>query len=697
MVVGSPKVNNLTGRMDVYSRSRDDGTWARVFGTSHVRSGKNQSFGASVDVSARGDVIVVGAPGGVSALGSRFGYAVVYTKSGDTWVETRTLLEHEAPGQSTGTTSLHGSAVSISEDGKTIAIGAPVHRTRQSGIEYYGAVMLWELLNGRWQPTRKLTYATAGYEDKKFDFGASLDLSATGSTLAVGMPKWTTETDIGPVAEGRVVVFQRDANVGWTGYTTQVVEDLERSANVYGNRLGKRFGTSVALSDSGNLLAVGAPGYGEKANAGAVYLFNKLAAGWALIASESRDYAGGLGGQSVALDARGTQLLVGAPGYNSWKGLAVYYTYANGTLTPVNFQAGKTKGLLGTSVAMDGRGEVMAAGAPDVETTEATGVGQVATFDRFTVPGVVTPLQMISRQGVLQVVWRQPAGNEGLTVEYTARAFKTGSVGFSSCQSTTTGCQFVGLLPGAEYRVIISAKNAVGRGEWSGEFGPYVMGSDVLLTNETAAATPAPREWLDLRGPEEEIDPGGSQPTPDPGDGGSQAEQAVTQPVPGVPPGVKVKAGYRTATVTWNAPTDGGDPVTYEVTATPGKKKCVTTGETSCSFSRLATNRAYQFSVVAVNLAGPGASSPATAKRFTQPKVSLRNSATGASIARFATLKVAKTSRVRLAVVGKASSRVCASSGSTVRGLSVGRCRVKVSVTTGARTRAKTLTLTVIS
>lgn len=87
---------------------------------------------------------------------------------------------------------------------------------------------------------------------------------------------------------------------------------------------------------------------------------------------------------------------------------------------------------------------------------------------------------------------------------------------------------------------------------------------------------------------------------------------AVTPLMPGTPTAV---ASDGQATISWDAPAwDGGSPVTgYTVVASPGGQTCTTTGETSCTITGLTDGTTYTFTVAAINSAGTGPASPASA------------------------------------------------------------------------------------
>jgi hypothetical protein len=88
--------------------------------------------------------------------------------------------------------------------------------------------------------------------------------------------------------------------------------------------------------------------------------------------------------------------------------------------------------------------------------------------------------------------------------------------------------------------------------------------------------------------------------------------QVVPATTPSAPSAPSATAGDGAAAVTWVAPANGGSAITtYTVTSSPGGATC-TTSELSCVFPVLQNLFAYTFSVVATNVMGASAASPAS-------------------------------------------------------------------------------------
>jgi hypothetical protein len=84
--------------------------------------------------------------------------------------------------------------------------------------------------------------------------------------------------------------------------------------------------------------------------------------------------------------------------------------------------------------------------------------------------------------------------------------------------------------------------------------------------------------------------------------------------VPVAPGGVVGRTRNASATITWKASPDTGEPpVTgYTVTATPSGRTCSTTGALTCTVTGLVNRTAYTFTVQALSSSGPSAASPAS-------------------------------------------------------------------------------------
>jgi hypothetical protein len=189
---------------------------------------------------------------------------------------------------------MFGSAVSISRDGNTLAVGAAGEDSASfenggdetdNSAESSGAVYLFERQGDEWHPIGYLKAANADAGDW---FGYRVVLSGDGQSLAV-TALWESSLAQGingdsadnsaEVPAGAVYLFTREGDA-WQqrayvkapntqgGYSY----DLQPECQATGCRFNSHFGQSLAISDSGDTLVVGAP-YENLAPTGTVYLY----------------------------------------------------------------------------------------------------------------------------------------------------------------------------------------------------------------------------------------------------------------------------------------------------------------------------------------------------------------------------------------------------------------------------------------
>lgn len=262
-------------------------------------------LGSAVALSADGDILAAGAPGfddGVADVGA----VRMFTRDGTgAWSTSDRLLASVAE-QDAG----FGAAVAINGDGTLVAVGAPGVDGEFGATPDAGAVYLFHWNGANWVE-RTVRYGS----DAGAAFGSSVALVATAAnaaTLAVGAP------DAG---NGAVHLYTWDGAVWSAGATILTAGNGEP---------GDRFGSAVALgtadaallavgADSEDSAATGFDGNGSDnsaSDAGAVYLFEKGAAGWteSRYLKASNTGAGDRLGAAVALSGFGETLAAGAWG-----------------------------------------------------------------------------------------------------------------------------------------------------------------------------------------------------------------------------------------------------------------------------------------------------------------------------------------------------------------------------------------------
>jgi hypothetical protein len=227
---------------------------------------------------------------------------------------------------------LYGSTIALSADGTTLVVGAAQDANPYPNID--GAVYVYVYAHGAWTQQAYLQSANP-FEQKQF--GASVAISADGNTIAIGAPgEWGGGHGIDPdpndttgLYTGAAYVYVRTVTVSGTSW------DLQAYVKNSVDTPSQAFGTSVALSADGNLLAVGAPldglcGAGVSptncgpglSQSGTVYAYRRSGTTWAPgpYFKASNAGPGDYFGQAVALSGDGHTLAVGAILENSGSG-----------------------------------------------------------------------------------------------------------------------------------------------------------------------------------------------------------------------------------------------------------------------------------------------------------------------------------------------------------------------------------------
>jgi hypothetical protein len=199
-------------------------------------------------------------------------------------------------------------------------------------------------------------------------FGQALSLSGDGNTLAVAA-SGLYANGIPPSPGTGVHIFMRSGGI-WSEEAFLVASNPEVQA---------MFGYSVALSEDGNALAVGAPWEASDAtgvdgdqndmsapNSGAVYLFTRAGSEWTQIAYIKASKVGNIAfGIAVGLSGDGSTLAVCAPGIATIELFSVVgdaVTQEN-AVTPISCSA----------IALSDDGMTLAAGVPE-DSSDATGI-----------------------------------------------------------------------------------------------------------------------------------------------------------------------------------------------------------------------------------------------------------------------------------------------------------------------------------
>ena len=336
-------------------------------------------FGRSVALSSDGSTLAV-APSVFANRPSLYRVYIYSRDSAGVWSQPAVL---ETSGDYS-TFFVH--EVAISNDGSTLVVAR-----RGIGVRVYSRDN-----PSVWSQQAYLEAPNAGDA-----FGESVALSDDGYTLAVGAPLEDSaaigvngdETDNSARDAGAVYVYTSDGIGTWTRQAYIKASNTGGRAVVPGD--GDNFGRAIALSSDGTTLAVGAPNEASSAAgmngdeednsapyAGAVYVFTRDGDdGWS-----QQAYAKSLTtnpyfkfGNAVALSSEGTTLAAAEIG-SAGGGGTVFILKRNTTGTWdheafLNASNGERTDEFGFDIAMSGDGNLLAVGAPqeDSASTEVNG------------------------------------------------------------------------------------------------------------------------------------------------------------------------------------------------------------------------------------------------------------------------------------------------------------------------------------
>ena len=380
MAVGSPYADTSKTDAGIVYVFADDGAggWSQEWALVASTIVANAHFGYSVSLSGDGEILAVGIPG----MGGDMGAVALYSRDGGKWnkIGFANVSNPEAG-------DLFGAAVALSADGNTLAVGAygeDSDGSSQSDNSATNSGAVYVFVNdgsGIWtqQAYLKASDTTINSSDSFGDnFGRALDISADGNTLVVGAMYEDSnavnvngdESDNSARNSGAAYVFVRDDAGNWNQLAYLKASNTDE---------GDWFGSAVAISADGKVVAVGA--FGEDSDgssqsdnstqrSGAVYVFSRESTGFsysryikASTPAATNDF-----GRALALSADGRIMAVGAP-FKGHSGAAYVFTYA--TLTGWEEKAvldnadnADFSDLFGAAVALADSGKTLAVGAP---------------------------------------------------------------------------------------------------------------------------------------------------------------------------------------------------------------------------------------------------------------------------------------------------------------------------------------------
>jgi len=353
LAVGAPRYHSqngeMAGRVKVYDW--DGARWIQIGQDIDGEAPFDQS-GWSISLSADGSHLAVGAIHN-SDNGDEAGQVRVYQFSGESWTQLGGDIDGETPREGSG------DSVSLSANGQRVAIGAP--------ITDGGRVRVFNWSGNSWQQLgQTINGPAASYS------GTSVSLSSSGDRLAVGAPS----RDFTGENSGQVVIYELSGNT-W----------MNLGEPIHGEASGDKSGSSVALSGNGERIAIGArENDSNGANSGHVRIYSWEENQWVQLGQEIvGEAAGDFSGTSVALSHSGNRIAIGAL-LNDDNGMdagqaRVYELSSEGWVQlGSNFDGEGAGDYAGQSVALSPDGSTLAIGAP-YNSNPTGGTGHVRVYD----------------------------------------------------------------------------------------------------------------------------------------------------------------------------------------------------------------------------------------------------------------------------------------------------------------------------
>ncbi|MFN5092381.1 MAG: T9SS type A sorting domain-containing protein [Bacteroidota bacterium] len=324
-----------SGHVRVYENL--DGTWTQI-GDDIAGEAADDRSGWSLALSADGSIVAIG-----SDLNNSWrGQVEVYENVGGAWTQIGEDIEGE------NFQDISATSISLSDDGSIIAIGAP----RSDGIaNNSGHVRVFENLGGSWMQIGQ----DIDGEQEQGRLGNSVALNGEGNIVAIG----ASQNDQNGTNTGEVKVYE-NIDGTWTQFGGDIngVVEFEDS------------GSEVALSQDGNIVAISsASSNANGLHSGLVRIFEYLGGVWTQIGEDingeaSEDYFG----WSIALSASGNVIAIGAlwnddNGFNS--GHVKIYQNIGGEWTQIgeNINGEAASDESGFSVDISDDGSTVAIGA----------------------------------------------------------------------------------------------------------------------------------------------------------------------------------------------------------------------------------------------------------------------------------------------------------------------------------------------
>jgi hypothetical protein len=339
VAVGCPSDGNFIGSVRIYQWS---GTAWTQLGQDIVGTADNTQFGNAVSLSSTGFTIAIG--------GFQRNLVRVFQFASNVWTQV---------GADIVGTGGAGSSVSISADGLTVAIGAP--NAYINGGQDTGQTRVYKYISSAWTQLGQDLIGEAASNRSGF----SLELSADGTIVVIGAHYNDGTNPNGTIRymSGHARIYKY-ANSTWT----QLGQDID------GENYYDMSGWSVAISDDGTIVAIGAPRNttGATTYNGHARIYKYANNTWTQVGQDIDGRAiWNESGSKISLSADGYTIAIAAAyaaglGGEANRGYAVVYKYNGTTWSMVGsyIEGQAAQDQFGFSMSLNADGTILSVGAP---------------------------------------------------------------------------------------------------------------------------------------------------------------------------------------------------------------------------------------------------------------------------------------------------------------------------------------------
>ena len=304
VAIGAPDNRAFRGHTRIF---RWDGANWTQRGADIDGEAAGDNAGLSVSLSDDGNIIAIGAPDN----GAFRGHTRIYQWDGSNWTQLGGDIDGEAPGDR------FGFSVSLSDDGATVAIGAPENDGDNGANSGHTRIYRWSGSNWTQLGGDIDGEAASDYA------GIALSLSGDGNTVAIGA---SHNNGASGADSGHTRIFR------WNGTNwTRLGGDID------GEAAGDFSGDAVALNADGNTVAIGAylnVGI-NGAGSGHTRIFRWNGTSWTQRGGDiDGEAANNNSGRSVSLNADGNTVAIGAPGTTAIRGQTRIFRLSTPVVTP---------------------------------------------------------------------------------------------------------------------------------------------------------------------------------------------------------------------------------------------------------------------------------------------------------------------------------------------------------------------------